>query len=412
VKLPERARRALLILGSTVVALSAGELAARIHTRLSAGDIRRERAQLTASLPATDGKPIYQAHPYYGYTLRPGVPPADAEGFVDNGRQPVYRRERDEFVIGLFGGSVAMQLAGVPRALLDRLEPAIRERGYRKVQLRNFAIAGWRQPQTFAAVMQNLTDLDLVICLDGFNEINTLSDGNLRKHPANFPADLMYGTLALPSRPEDVLAEAELIRRDQRIARVTGWLDGSWLRSSVMAHLFWRLYAHAYLTRAGALREQLRQSIYEQWIWGTADVSDGAILQKRDRYFAQLADWIRYTQWAADRKGVLFFDFLQPNLHDHGSKPLSAEEQRLAAVKPSQYAHVTDLYARLNLLADGLRREGIAVDSLTKLFQSEGETIYSDDCCHFNPKGIEALGAAIADRILASGRLRNRQPRP
>jgi hypothetical protein len=410
--LSERARRVLLVLGSTVVALMLGEIGARIVTRLHSDEAKRERDQLIASLPVHVGGGVYRPHPYFGYVLQSTREvAADADGFPNTHRYPSYRREPGEFVVGLFGGSVAAQIAGAPEAWLDRLKPAILAQGYTTVSLRTFAIAGWRQPQTFDAMAQVIADLDLVVCLDGFNEMQMISDANLMTGQATFPEDLIYAQLAGVSRPEDVLVQADLIRLHEAVRRVSAWLDRWPLRASVLAHAFWRLYARRYLKRAGELRDRLKTAINEQWTWRTPPVNESQILPKRDRYFELLGNLLRYSQAMADRKGVLFFEFIQPNLHDYGSKPLTAEEQQRVAVNRPQYVQIAELYRRLERMAAELRSEGVAIESLTQLFHDHHETVYIDDCCHFNRRGLEVMGAAIADRILASGKLQARHPR-
>ena len=77
-------------------------------------------------------------------------------------------------------------------------------------------------------------------------------------------------------------------------------------------------------------------------------------------------------------------------------------------VKPTFY---TPFYVRLEQAEKTLRGEGIEYHFLGDLFKDHAETLYIDACCHLNDSGIEMLNNAIADRILASGRLEKLSPK-
>jgi hypothetical protein len=69
----------------------------------------------------------YEIHPYFGHTFFRGFGPANNAGFYTDATYPYVRHGR-EFVIGVFGGSVAMQAAGAGDVLVAGLGPAPRAR--------------------------------------------------------------------------------------------------------------------------------------------------------------------------------------------------------------------------------------------------------------------------------------------
>jgi hypothetical protein len=406
----ERWRRVALVAGSTLLALAIGEFVARAALRLSVEEMLQERHAL-AGQPANQSRQDLEPHPYYGYVLPRGVAPADREGFPSNGREPPYRREPREFVIGLFGASVAAQVASAPGPLLDRLTPVLRARGFQRVSLRNFTIGGWRQPQTFDAIAQNAADLDLIVSLDGFNEVHWLGDERLRAHPASDPGGSLYGLLVGAGREEDVLRRAKLIRTNRSLAKLTARFDGWPLRGSGLAHLVWRLLAKRKLARADRLRRALDEEVAAERLRADAVSSDEQVRDRRDRYHALLEHLIRASQALADTTGTLYFDFIQPNLHDAGAKPLSAAERRLAAIDPELDGVITGGYRRLDEMVARLQKQGVRVRSLTRLFADVAETRYVDSCCHFVDAGVARLGEAMAEQILASHALDRVSPR-
>ena len=111
----------------------------------------------SVAVDATGGVEKYRLHPYFGFTNRPsGVGRQSPEpvasprghtnnhGFVSVHDYPYVRRHEDEFVVGLFGGSVAANLAVFEhqhRVLASHLEQAIGLPSGR-VTVLNFAAGG------------------------------------------------------------------------------------------------------------------------------------------------------------------------------------------------------------------------------------------------------------------------------
>ncbi|MDA8019343.1 MAG: hypothetical protein MPN21_18025 [Thermoanaerobaculia bacterium] len=124
----------------------------------------------------------FRLHPYFGYVWRPWLrvhPQRNNHGFVSPHDYPL---ATSRTVIGIFGGSLAANLATYD-AEHDVLRPRLARRLGREpdeLQVLNFAQAGYKQPQQllvatyFRALGQRL---DLAINLDGFNEV-TLATAN------------------------------------------------------------------------------------------------------------------------------------------------------------------------------------------------------------------------------------------
>src|SRR5690606_10565907 len=114
-------------------------------------------------------------HPYFGPMHRPGVrAESNNFGFGSPYAFP-YRRANDrQLLIGIFGGSVARFFCdqGIPR-LTQVLERDPRYAGREIVPL-CFAHEGYKQPQQLLVLAYFLSigqELDLVLNIDGFNEV-------------------------------------------------------------------------------------------------------------------------------------------------------------------------------------------------------------------------------------------------
>ena len=93
-----------------------------------------------------------QLHPYFGYTMEPGFNGSHNNlGFLSAHDYP-YQAADDEFVVGIFGGSVALQVGSSPitrRNFESTLLKEVERKGYRRVTVLCFALGAYRQPQTF-----------------------------------------------------------------------------------------------------------------------------------------------------------------------------------------------------------------------------------------------------------------------
>lgn len=345
----------------------------------------------------------FTLHPFLGYTFRPSFEGTNSEGFYGGVASLPYHAAPDELVVGVFGGSVAMQVADARERIAGVLLPAARAQGFSRVTVLSFAIGGWRQPQHFNAMVRWLDDVDVVVLLDGFNEVIHLGDSQLAGQPAEFPWSAVYGVLARQPSADETLERADLIRLHARSARVTGIFDAPVLRSSALAHLAWRVWASRYEKRVEAMRRDLANE--RPFVAMAPEHGADAIARRRDEYFAWWHELLLYSDAIARMRGKPFFHFIQPNQYDRGSKPLSAEERESFTRTTSWFEEVTPRYAIVERMTERLRGEGVDSTFLGRLFADTPDTVYADDCCHFNRLGVDVLAGAIARHVAESGRI-------
>ena len=99
-------------------------------------------------------------------------------------------------------------------------------------------------------------------------------------------------------------------------------------------------------------------------------------------------------------ENVLYFHFLQPNLHYQDSRKTTPQEDRdkinqIGPYSPFSKKH----YKRLEdkFLEQKFRT---SPNSLTAIFTDVDEPIYSDNCCHYNQTGNEVIAGAIIKNII------------
>jgi len=105
----------------------------------------------------------------------------------------------------------------------------------------------------------------------------------------------------------------------------------------------------------------------------------------------------------AAAKGIRYFHFLQPNQYLQGSKPMGAEERRVAIKEDHSYAiSVRTGYPELRNRGRELIQRGVNFVDLANLYASVREPVYADNCCHVNAAGRRIVVEAIAKTIISS----------
>ena len=55
-------------------------------------------------------------------------------------------------------------------------------------------------------------------------------------------------------------------------------------------------------------------------------------------------------------------------------------------------------------MTERLRAQGVDSTFLGDMFAETAETVYVDDCCHLNERGVDMLASTIVQHMIASGR--------
>lgn len=344
----------------------------------------------------------FQVHPFFGYTFAPGLDGANNQGFFAGGARYPYVKEPGQVVIGVFGGSVAMQSVAAQESLSAPLRERFAELGFDRVRVLSFASGGWRQPQSFFALVYFLRSIDVAIVLDGFNEVIHVGDAELAQYPASYPWSAVYAPLVRGlGSPEEVMRAAEIVEANREAAQMTSAFQRAPLRWSTAAHLVWRVFARRYEERVAPLRSAAQQDS----LAGFAAIDPppaGDLAAKRDAYLQSYEDVIYFSDLVTRASGKPFFHFVQPNQYDRGSKPLSDEERERFTTNSGWFDLVTQNYERLEEMSERLRAKGVESYYLGDIFEGIADTLYSDECCHMNDRGLGMLNRAMAERILAA----------
>jgi len=339
-------------------------------------------------------------HPYIGFVANPGSNRNEL-GFP--GPTPLVKSSADEVHICLTGGSVAIGLYGACR---DRIATTLSQTGHfkdKKIRIVLVALAGFKQPQQLMSLnyfMALGAEYDLVINLDGFNEIALPFSDNLPFGVfPSFPRH--WNMLSRKGMNSSVL---QLIGQQafeqNRRERTRKWYSASVLRHSNFGLFLWRFSDNKRSLNLYELEGGLRKAakdLDKEYQSVGPDISYGDTTQ----YFEHCADLWRNASaqmGALEQAGSFnYFHFLQPNQYVDGSKVLTGEELTIAYEDgPLDYkTAVVKGYPFLVRKGKELMEMNINFTDLSMLFKEEQRSVYQDKCCHFNQLGNEI----IADRI-------------
>lgn len=382
--------------------------------------LQDERDQVLATYgaakDATSAARSEAPHPYLGYVRNPDRQETVSEFGYPNDTPLFTRRADDRVIVAVVGGSVAFHFAkqGMP-AVFDRLEndPAFAGKEFVLV---NLAVGGYKQPQQLMTLNYLLAlgfEFDIVVNMDGFNEVALHPAENARKHVFPiYPSNWYARVDDIPDkRLRTLMGEVAVV--ENRIASTATTHSGAPWRYSVTANLVWQFRHERLMQRHTRAMHEFRvyeppQSPYAvtgpRFVFG----NDGEVLEHL------VAVWRRSSiqlDHLCRANGIRYYHFLQPNQYVVDSKPLSREELAHAYRENHPYRPgAVEGYPLLVRDGAELVQRGVRFVDLTSAFAEERGAIYSDDCCHYNEKGYRMLASRVADTILQDRALSARFP--
>jgi hypothetical protein len=386
-------------------------------------------------------RPVYEAasesaaeltadvlNPYFGPSHRSGipfeVPPELREegraatpvatnnfGFASPYNFPIVRAG-NEFIIGIFGGSVSVWFCQVG---VERLLEDLRQHEFFKARTLVplcMAHEGYKQPQQLLVLAYFLSigqTFDLVINIDGFNEVALSPLNDQQNLDISMPSashfisliNLIDKSTLTPQRLRSLTSIADYrerlnslsatLRRN-RSAAVDAVLGGyrSWLMSRYSQEL--RVF--------DSLPATVTSNSLVAAIGPTQQRPETLLFEEIARNWAQGSLLMR-TMLAAQR--TPYVHVLQPNQY-HTSRSFTSAESSIALNATSPFkAGVAQGYPAL--LAEAAAQEMGAKTGFfdaTHVFDAEPSPVYSDDCCHYTLVGNLRLAAFIARAVMAA----------
>jgi hypothetical protein len=352
-------------------------------------------------------------HPYFGFSFKPN---RDHIAYVTPNNHnflfhpeyvlrhsgccdyPITQSDADEVVLGVFGGSVAAALAVRMQENETLRQNIAAGFGGKRVRVLTFALGGQKQPQQLIILTYYLSlgqVFDVIINVDGFNEIIT-STGNLDAGTeANFPAHPMWRPLvdfldrqaSQAHSPEGVLANYHMLMSPRWERHVADCRSGVCYSIARLIE-FWHRY------NAMGENSEGREPFFFQ-----VDPTPSTKLRHLDIAAERWAAASVLMAQMARSRGAIYLHTLQPNQWYRQTTPY----------EPRETDSIADLYRRTvpagyeAFRAKGreLHQRGVNFFDASEILDAEPNDIYSDNVGHFTPQGYDILAGAIARALTA-----------
>ncbi|MEG3848426.1 hypothetical protein QT971_13420 [Microcoleus sp. herbarium19] len=377
-------------------------------------DIERTGIRLDESI-------VERLHPFFGYVLKQGAftnerlkLKVNNHGFFSLYEYPFVKSNKKQFIVGIFGGSVANNFA-LDEYINQRLSKKLQsypEFADREIVVLNFGNGGYKQPQQLLILNYFLAlgqELDLVINIDGFNEVALSNLNNKARIEVGMPSVQHVQpltTLASNVSPEVMSA---IVQINDTKKQLKAGIDKLQTCQLAMCHAVTSLQVRQ-------LVNNYQEAIVKydaQVKISSADTANNSIvyipkaesvLPDRAAFDKMASLWyessIGMNQILSSRN-IPYFHFIQPNQYYPTKRAFTAKEKEIAINKESPYIEgVKKGYPVLLSKIDDLQKAGVNVFSAVNILDNTKETVYKDACCHYNAVGEEVLANYISSSII------------
>jgi len=367
--------------------------------------------------PAT----MQQLHPYFGFIDRVGTGHrfsyskvnhiSNNFGFASDYSYPFKRQNPDQFIVGVFGGSVAQNYSffemerNILAAELRKL-PALANK---EIVILPFGVGGYKQPQQLIVLSYFLSigqDLDLVVNIDGFNEVALSSlnerDGFDSSMPCSYVIVPLVKLASGSFSEEELQLTMDLLRNKKRIENSI---------KSIEASRFATGYLISWI-RGKFAQRRYYQELVELNRLRTVGINSGQLIMQfpsrpqpdeSHRFQEIVTSWstssLLMKQLLAQRN-ISYLQFIQPNQYQPTERIFSKNERAIAIIESSGYrTGVLKGYPLLLAELPKLQQAGVNVQSAVNVFDKVDGAVYEDDCCHYNERGNQVFGEFVASAI-------------
>ncbi|MEG4106774.1 hypothetical protein [Microcoleus sp. S13_C5] len=378
-------------------------------------DIERSGIRLDESI-------VERLHPLFGYVLKQGAftneklkLKVNKNGFFSLYEYPFVKTNKNQVIIGVFGGSVANNFAVdeyVTRRLSNKLK-TYPEFANKEIIVLNFGNGGYKQPQQLLILNYFLAlgqELDLVINIDGFNEVALSNLNNKAQVEIGMPSVQHIQPLTgLANNNLSPEAMSSIVKINENKKQLKAGIDKLQTCQLAFCHAVTSLQVkqllNNYQQAVVKYDRQVKQSNPDTASSGIVYIPKADFVLQDAAAFDKMASiWyqssIGMNQILSSRK-IKYFHFIQPNQYYPTKRAFTAKENEIAIDNKSPYIEgVKKGYPVLLSKVDDLQKAGVNVFSAVNILDNTKETVYKDACCHYNSVGEEVLANYISSSII------------
>ena len=350
---------------------------------------------------APDSGLTYQLHPYFGFVER-GVAYAGL---------PYKRANKDQFIIGIFGGSVALQYYAyeMENHILARALQRLPQFQNKEIIILRFCHQAYKQPQQLLVLNYFLSlgqEMDMAINIDGFNEVALAYANNQTGIDSSMPVGFLMMPLVNMANKDFHADQLELtlevLQMRQRLKDALDKLNACKLAVCYSVRWAQTKYLFGQFQSKWAAFSTIRKTGTKNSLVhvNTADKPLGN-LEVLDRAVDQWANSSLAMNGVLLAKKTQYFEFIQPNQYHPTNRQFGAEEKKTAFAENSMFGEAISMgYSKLLGRIPSLRDSGVKVFNTVEVFDETKDPVYLDNCCHYNRVGLGVFSDYVARSIV------------
>ena len=302
-------------------------------------------------------------HPFFGY---------QKASKISMIRKAYNIEQRNKFVVGFFGGSVASQLYSQELKRSFSIAEAVYPfAGKESLDVVDFSIGGGKQPRQLNMAAVYSDKIDIALSVEGNNELIYFNNGLF---PHYFPALDISAAFFSQYSGEEFSGATVFVYSLNQWLRTSLYNNDSWLQSVRLAKL-------VFLKQT---RDWLYSNVHDKLSVekGATVYGDGIFNIGENFRFWMKMSCLQQNIFSEENKINMVFVQPFPYLY----KEMSPEEKAMG-LNPGEKKYKKARALLSSLEFHELRKSGLNIYSLLKVFENKPETYYTDNCCHLTRPG-------------------------
>jgi len=361
---------------------------------------------------------VERFHPFFGFIQKPGPDfrpgfKVNNYGFISPYDYPLKKTNKNQFIIGVFGGSVASNygIFEVQNKILPRYLKQVPGLQDKEFVILSFATGGYKQPQQLLILNYFLAlgqELDLVVNIDGFNEVALSNLNNKNKVDLAMPSiqhilpltNLANNSLSLKAMKASVRIQETKTQINEGLESLQGC---SFAACDALTSVYVQNLVNNYRKDVIAFEQERTQP--EKDGGSVIYINTNKSVLGDSAAFEEMAlNWEKssiFMQKVLSASNVPYFHVLQPNQYYQTKRVFGEAEKQIAFNNDTPYAKAVEIgYPALLSKLPNLEKNKINIFNGVKVFDKTKDAVYVDSCCHYNQAGEVVFSNYVGSSIL------------
>ena len=364
---------------------------------------------------------VERLHPYFGYVQKPGPDfrpgfKYNNYGFISPYDYPYTKTNNNQVIIGVLGGSVASNYSiyEVQNKILEKKLKQLPQFKDKEIIILSLATGGYKEPQQLITLNYMLSlgqKFDLVINIDGFNEIALANINNQNKLNFAMPsASHVQALTGLANNSLSTPALKTLLSIKDNKPKIKNALET--LKDCPLASCNAVMSLYVQELVKNYRRDVARFERYRQKPTEDDNTAESVIyfymqypILTDAELFPKIANhWVKTSiliHQVLSANKIPYFHILQPNQYYPTKRVFSEAEKKVAFSEDSPYKDsIKKGYPYLLKKVDELKANQINFFNGVSILDDTKEQAYIDNCCHYQKIGENILSNFVADSVV------------